>query len=488
MSRRVVWTLAVVVSVGMATPAAANDGRDRYRGHGPNLLYLFPDPVGAAAGYRVLPKDLPGGADGDRAFRWAQAPGIALVRLAAYETHSRFGAAQAPLAIFDLSAENGDTPIQFEPGKPPRGRHPGGSHDGGINLDLGYYLNSLKGKKFTPDHAACTEHFYRDGKDAWHCRGPADRLDVLRQAFFMLQLLRLDQRMFSGHLVREIGIDRQIRRRVLAQVRSWVAQRKYSATRVVFEQLRRLCTADRWEGWARSHHHHIHLRLRQLTPTGAWREGRERLLEQERWMDRQLLQQQSKDSGPVLRARLLSYGLRRAVELEVLGQVKAKQVRFRLDGGAWIDRDPADYRGHRAVIDLPPAFHRAGRRARAEAEIVDHAGKRRSLQRALLLPRLEPQLAVGIDPAPLRPYRRRQGARWLVGVEMPEAYRVLVTGIKYRVYRAGAAEPEELVGSGAAMTGRVDTGRRRPTVELIEAEVLASGRQTLRLTVYCATP
>jgi hypothetical protein len=140
------------------------------------------------------------------------------------------------------------------------------------------------------------------------------------------------------------------------------------------------------------------------------------------------------------------------------------------------------------VIDLPPAFHPTERRIALEAEIVDHSGKRRSLRQELLLPRIEPHLAVGIDPARLRAYRRGQGSRWLVGLEMPEAYRVLVTAVRYRVHRAGEGKPEEIAGSGPAHTARIDAGRRRPTVRLIEAEVVASGRQTFRLTVYCAAP
>ena len=43
--------------------------------------------------------------------RWAQEHAIAVVEIAAYQTVQRIGRAPHDMAIFDLSAENGDTPI-----------------------------------------------------------------------------------------------------------------------------------------------------------------------------------------------------------------------------------------------------------------------------------------------------------------------------------------------------------------------------------------
>lgn len=174
-------------------PLQANDGRNRYeQGISSEVVYWYAPPA-PAAGYRMLAEDMAGGADGDTAFRWVNREALAMVRLASLRTAEVMGLAQLPYPVFDLTSENADTPLKF--GKDgPRGRHPGGSHDGGFNLDLGYYLTSEKGKVETPDFAACTEHYRPDGKggerEAHLCTSIADRLDTPRQTFFILELVR----------------------------------------------------------------------------------------------------------------------------------------------------------------------------------------------------------------------------------------------------------------------------------------------------------
>lgn len=164
--------------------AHANDGRNRYEQGVPANLFHLHAPVSAQAGFRVLAEDMANGADGDPAFRWVTRPALALLRLTSRRTHEVLGAAPFPYPVFDLASENGDTPLKVGP-EGSRGRHPGGSHDGGVNLDLGYYLTSERGLHESPDYAACSEHHKpgAEGKpvDANICKGPADRLDTPRR-------------------------------------------------------------------------------------------------------------------------------------------------------------------------------------------------------------------------------------------------------------------------------------------------------------------
>lgn len=477
---------SLVLCFWLPAAARANDGVDRHALHGPSLLQLFPDPVAPAAGYRVLAADAPGGADGDRAFRWAQPHAIALVRLAAHEAHRRLGGAVIPPAIFDLSAENGDTPVQIAARKPPRGRHPGGSHDGGLNLDLGYYLTSLVGKRFTPDHAACSDHFDPQGADLYQCAGPADRLDVARQALFMLMLVDLDARHFGGRLISAIGIDRRARDAVLAQIASWRRRRQHGASARLEEALRRVCTADRWEGWARAHHHHIHLRLADLELTGDLASGLQRLLAAQRRIDLRLHRGVG-GTGPALRALLLSVGLSRAVELVLLGAEEiCPRARFRVNGGAWVDADPADLTACRAVIDLPRRLHATEHALTAEVELPARRPPSPTRITAVLhAPRLEPHLAVQIDARQLEGFATRDRGTWTVGVRMPRSFCTLITAVSYTVHRGSdrktlsAASPTD---PSHTVVFR-DPARAHP-VDLIEATVTASGRKAFPLLLY----
>jgi hypothetical protein len=140
----------------LASAAEANDGRDRYQTGYPNLFHHLMGPIADGAGFRVLPQDMPSGADGDPAYRWAQQHALDLMQVCARRTVVALGEANYSMAVFDLSAENGDTPVGFDSPTGPRGRHPGGSHDGGLNLDLGYYLTDLTGLEEKEDYAACT--------------------------------------------------------------------------------------------------------------------------------------------------------------------------------------------------------------------------------------------------------------------------------------------------------------------------------------------
>ena len=84
--QRTLAALAAAAWLLLPRVAGANDGRDRYQLMDSRLLYHLPAPVADGAGFRVLPEDMPGGADGDPAYRRAQRHAIAVVEVAAYKS------------------------------------------------------------------------------------------------------------------------------------------------------------------------------------------------------------------------------------------------------------------------------------------------------------------------------------------------------------------------------------------------------------------
>jgi hypothetical protein len=221
----------------------------------------------------------------------------------------------------------------------------------------------------------------------------------------------------------------------------------------------------------------VHLRLRDLPLAGALAAGEARLLERERAIDLALL-----GGGPALRARLLSVGLERAIELELLGAKAARDVRFEVQGAGVSDADPADYAGQRAVIDLPGGLQPAEQQRRVAAWLVTDDGGPQQLGATVTLPRLEAHLAVAIDPARLRARARRVDGTWQLEVTLPQAYRALVTGALFRVHRAGAVEELSAEDRGTRFVARVVDGEP----PLVEAVVVASGRQRIAVPVRCA--
>ncbi|HSA21889.1 MAG TPA: hypothetical protein P5076_10590 [Myxococcota bacterium] len=483
--------LLLLLCLGLASPAAANDGLDRHRARGPSLLRLFPAPR-PADGYRVLAADAPGGADGEVRFRWAQPHAVALVRLTALTVAAALGPPEAGvyLTLFDASAENGDTPVDQAAGQPPRGRHPGDSHDGGLNLDLGYYLTTLEGPYFCPDHAACRQHFAAQAgapaagapppEDLHRCAGPADKLDVARQALFLLELVRNDRRYCGGELIEQIGVDLEVRKSLLAYLDqgqpAGVQADPHHATDV--ERLTRLMISDRWEGWDGSHHHHLHLRLRDLARGGPLPAGLQELLQREQILD-------GRGSGQplALQAQLWSVGLERAVALEVLNQEGVRTARFRVGGGEWLEPDPASLPRLRAVVDLPTAPTAEVRCPLAVAEVERADGRREVLSAEVCLPPSPPLLWARAEPAAFRPGLELKAGRGRVWLEVPAAAAPLVTGLEWEVFRPGAGGPERLGGQGERH--ELSLGWR-PAPLLVQARVLLSGRKPLLLPVFVA--
>ncbi|RYZ88531.1 MAG: hypothetical protein EOP04_09165 [Proteobacteria bacterium] len=395
----------------------ANDGRDRTQTSSPNRFELFPLPLGEQSGYRILDKDGTGGADGTERFRFARPQAVSLVKIAAFETYKQLGAVAAPMAIFDLSAENGDTPVDFT-NKVPRGRHPGGSHDGGINLDLGYYLKSTRGKVFQPDLAACTEHFSAAGEDLSQCQGAPDRLAVSHQAYFLLTLARLNRDLFHRDLIEEIGIDLKVRQAVVQELENWRRQKKFDVTADLIRDLTQSFTSDEWDGWASSHHHHIHLRLRDISMYGLHRNAYENLRTRETLNDEVILRKLKK---PLINVRLYSQGLNRSLEAEILGG-ESGEGRFHVSSEPWVNADPSRLPRISASWDIDLKTDHA---ASIEANLSGSLYKTE-----ISLPEQPPYLFVSVDPRSISGHIKQVGGKYEADLTMPDAYRLYVTAIK----------------------------------------------------------
>ncbi len=531
MNTKIFGILPVAVALGAALIASgdarANDGRDRYAVVLPHSLVHWNRPVAAGAGFRVLPKDMPGGADGSPRFRWAQSHAIAVVQVAAYETEKSFGPGPYEMAVFDLSAENGDTPVELgvpEEGRalppPPSGRHPGGSHDGGLNLDLGYYLTSLKGKVLEKDYAACTEHYApnettKDGKprDAYMCLGPADRLDVDRQSYFVLQLLDLHRKRFHGHLLQEVGMDGEVLKAVRARLVEWCRARKYGVKPSHVADLDAIVTHDRAEGWQRFHHHHLHLRVQPFDPLGALRDPVRATEQEARQIRARLLAAMHPDWPAVLDARLSSYRLGRSIETyvaEVPGKpVHVKSVRYRMNGGAWHEPD-APQHDYRYVFELEPGPLAKQSWVNVVAEVTTDEGETATLGARVMLPEQDPRLYVSYRPGDVTGDATVRGRSVQAHVGYPAVLRPLVTSVTYLLYPAGGGAPERHVVDAAwfaqdpraeAPEGgtrtrsakpelplRLTRAKDAPEIGLIQAKLVLSRASAVTTTLYVATP
>jgi len=466
----------LVLCLAMGTRLIANDGVDRYRKAVPNTFQLFPQPASPEAGYGILAQDMKGGADGDIRHRWAQPHAVDLVRVAARAVARDLGPGPHPLLIMDASSENGDTPVQFDPA--PLGRHPGGSHDGGLNLDLGYYLTSLHGKVYTPDFAAATEHFEArpDGslKDVPQCLGPADRLDVPRTARFFVEIFRLHREAFRCDLLEEIGVDFQVRQPVIAQVRQWAATGKFAANQALVDDMEMVLTSDEANGWAKTHHHHLHLRIRDLPTLGMHRGAIASLCARARKEEAEL--RAAAEARPGLAVSLLSTDLSRSLEAELLPTgVKVKELRFRVDGSSWRHAQPGDAR-NRAVLDLPRTT--AAGKVLVEAEGLAQDGKPFQLQVAVDLPEQNPRLGIAVDPAALKADVKETPEGLRIQPRVPASFRAWVTETALVLHREGQ-KPERRVLEDAQEQVVDAKGLRK-----VELQVICSGRKAALVPVW----
>lgn len=459
--------------------ALANDGKNRYEGMVPSTLTHLDGPVSKAAGFRVLPGDMEGGADGDPAFRWAARHAIAAVRLAARRTVVELGESAYPLAIFDLAAENGDTPIGWS-AEGPRGRHPGGSHDGGMNLDLGYYLTSETGKVESPDPAACTDHYAgeKDGKpvDDNKCNGPADRLDTDRMTLFLVDLVRRHRDDFGGELLENIGIDAVVRREVLARATAWAKKRRFGSSVALVAEMDRLFASSPYEGWQRFHHHHVHVRMAAIDLGGRHARALDALIAEDRRVEAELLA----PGGVAFAPELSSTALERELDLRLAGRLTdVRSVRFRKAGGEWEQPEDALEPLHHVMdVERKPGSGMV----KVEAEVVMQDGSRRVLERSVALPRQPAFLRVKVDASRIVGRARAEGGDVELSLDMPPVYSTLVTKVELNVRRPGG-ETEKVALAAPAYSARL-----KGAVENAEADVTLSGRMHVWVPVVVGRP
>ncbi len=406
----------------------SSDGIDRHRKYSPNTLYLFDQPV-KGCGYSVLEKDAEGGADGTMEFRWLQKHLLSLIKVCAYETEKQFGSTEFPLLIFDGCAENGDTPVDWEP--KPSGRHPGESHDGGINIDLGYYLNSLQGKVFTPDYSACSNHFKNslngEIEDSWFCNDRADKLDTQRMAYFYLKMLQLNRSLFSKELLSQIGADCFVKEEILKMLEEWLKEKKYGTDEELLEDFKRIVTCDEFEGWAKSHHHHTHIRLNDVEIYGNLKEAFESLYSMERKINYELLSK-IENRKEVLTVKLLSTGLQRALEAEILSEDNIKNVRFKIGEGEWCEPQKGDSR-QKVYINLESKISLERTPLKVTTQFVNSEGKLETLTKELVLPKLDPRLFISFDPSQVTTKLSQVGDKLLVKIDYPKISDALITEV-----------------------------------------------------------
>lgn len=193
---------------------------------GAQNLALFPP--SASGAYRIEAPD---------AYRWAEPFAIAEVRQATEAVLREFGPSARPLEIADCSQEDGATP---------KGRHPSGAHDSGLNLDLTYYRTAV-----APDYSVFA--LVEDG----HGAGSPVYLDAEREAAFLIALAAADRRAPSGHRrLQRIAVDGRILPVLQAAIRARSEPDAARALALIYGEREDLGT-----GWFRFHFNHCHVRF-----------------------------------------------------------------------------------------------------------------------------------------------------------------------------------------------------------------------------------
>ncbi len=162
------------------------------------------------------------------------------------DTRDWEGGNGAPLILGDMSGPDGAPP------GPVNGRmlHPAGTHEGGRDLDVGYYQTAFFPNNFMRE--VCPHH--EDGRDVRHCTGSPTSLDTRRTAYFV-SLLSEDPRL------RCIGADAEVvgpigRAQLELMAEGVITLEQFSGTKLCHE------AEDGGQGWYRSHHTHMHVATR----------------------------------------------------------------------------------------------------------------------------------------------------------------------------------------------------------------------------------
>lgn len=142
------------------------------------------------------------------------------------------------IVVGDVADENAATPLN---------RHPGGSHNGGVNADISYYQLTYDNNLMRP---VCP---HEDN----HCTAAPKYLDPYKTAVFVAGLHRHD-------LLQLIGVDGQIGKPLINATkdlckRGVIKGNACRGLKLVFEE------TNQGNGWYAFHHHHMHVRLGSKT-------------------------------------------------------------------------------------------------------------------------------------------------------------------------------------------------------------------------------
>ncbi|MEE2829084.1 MAG: hypothetical protein VX498_07845 [Myxococcota bacterium] len=154
-----------------------------------------------------------------------------LVRYATSEVAREFGDTN-PLGLLDMSQWDGDVPGRMVG----QLRHPEGTHVGGNDIDIAYYMNSgnnLGGY-------ACSSH------DNYFCTGPANLMDTERTTYLLAKLMESPN-------VRVIGVDPEVAEKVLPMAYEMEDEGLISSS-IRGKIVSRMAYGDGWP----FHHHHLH--------------------------------------------------------------------------------------------------------------------------------------------------------------------------------------------------------------------------------------
>ncbi|MFO0640394.1 MAG: hypothetical protein U0183_14340 [Polyangiaceae bacterium] len=153
----------------------------------------------------------------------------------------------APLGLGDMSEANGAIP-GTSVGSP---GHPQGTHTNGNDMDIAYYQARGTNNNLRP---VCP--YLEGGRDAYHCVGAPDNLDVHKTALALGAF-------YESARVRIIGVDGQVGPLVQAELAKICAEGTLSTqacsrakSGITFE------TTDQGRGWYLFHHHHFHVSLK----------------------------------------------------------------------------------------------------------------------------------------------------------------------------------------------------------------------------------
>lgn len=175
----------------------------------------------------------------NRQWHYAERFAIAAVEYCCYSVFRKLGPQVWPLLVMDCSTSTGGTPPN---------RHPPGSHNNGVNLDLGYYgLVDLRPSLVPGPH------------NTRRMTGPPDprKFAAAAEVEWFLAMGRLEVDV-GGVLVRLCATDPFIERHLDPKIQL------ADAAPSVKEEALRICFSSGTGGWQDFHHTHRHVRFNRM--------------------------------------------------------------------------------------------------------------------------------------------------------------------------------------------------------------------------------